>query len=164
MNNNKLVLSKYEEQDFESYYSIVQQDAVMQYISGKGLSIEQARAKFHAILEQGVAEEPLGYFKVNNEAADFIGDCKLVYYKHDPSLLEIGYILKPEYWGKGLGTMICQEMLALADQVAPSKDIIGLIDTGNKASKKLLEKFGFTICFLGMEDGLPTEKLLLKKS
>lgn len=164
MNDSKLSFSKYQEKDFDNYYSIVQQDEVMQYISGKGLTVEQARAKFSSILEQGAAEDPLGYFKVYNEEAVLIGDCKLVHYKHDSSLLEIGYILKPEYWSKGLGTIICQKMLALADEVAPATDIIGLIDPKNKASKKLLEKFGFATIFSGIEDGLPTEKLLLQKS
>lgn len=164
MSDSKLSFSKYEAQDFDSYYSIVKQDDVMRYISGKGLTIGQARAKFLSILEQGLAEEPLGYFKVIKEDGVLIGDCKLVHYKLDPSVLEIGYILKPEYWGKGYGAMIGREMLALADEVAPPKDIIGLIDPENRASKKLLEKFGFTTCFLGIEDDLPTEKLMLKKS
>lgn len=128
MNDCKLSFSKYQEKDFDNYYSIVQQDEVMQYISGKGLTVEQARAKFSSILEQGAADDPLGYFKVYNEEAVLIGDCKLVRYKHDSALLEIGYILKPEYWSKGLGTIICQKMLALADEVAPGTDIIGLID------------------------------------
>lgn len=164
MSESKLSFSKYEAQDFDSYYSIVKQDDVMRYISGKGLTVGQARAKFLSILEQGAEEVPLGYFKVYREDGALIGDCKLVQYKHDPSLLEIGYILKPEYWGKGYGTIIGQKMLALAAEIAPSKDIIGLIDPDNKASKRLLEKFGFTTCFLGIEDDLPTEKLMLKRS
>lgn len=164
MNENKLSFGKYEAEDFDHYYALVQQDEVMQYISGNGLSLEQARAKFRSILKQSAAEDLLGYFKIYNDGGIFIGDCKLVHYKHDPALLEIGYILKPEYWGKGLGTIICQRMLALADEVAPLKDIIGLIDPDNIASKKLLEKFGFTTIFSGIEDELPTEKLLLKKS
>ncbi len=164
MNKSNLSFGKYEERDFDQYYAVVQQDEVMQYISGKGLTIEEARAKFRSILGQSAAEEPLGYFKIYNDAEVFIGDCKLVHYKHDPDLLEIGYILKPEYWGKGLGTIICKSMLALADEVAPLKDIIGLIDPENIASKKLLEKFGFTTIFSGIEDELPTEKLLLKKA
>lgn len=164
MNDSLLSFIKYQEQDFDEYYTIVQQDEVMQYISGKGLTVEKAREKFRSILEQGAAEDPLGYFKVYGRDAVFVGDCKLVRYKQDPALLEIGYILKPEYWGQGLGTLICQKILAFADEVAPLKDIVGLIDPENKASKKLLEKFGFTTIFSGMEDELPTEKLLLKKS
>lgn len=164
MRNVRLTFSKYQEADFDAYYAIVQQDKVMRYISGKGLTIEKARAKFRSILQQGAAEDPLGYFKVYDEHNVFIGDCKLVRYKQDVSLLEIGYILKPEYWGSGLGTLICQKILAFADEVAPSQAIIGLIDPENMASRKLLEKFGFITIFSGMEDGLPTEKLLLEKS
>ncbi|MFN4116725.1 MAG: hypothetical protein ACK4F7_09560, partial [Inhella sp.] len=68
MNDRKLSFDRYEEEDFDHYYALVQQDEVMQYISGKGLSIEQARAKFRSILERSAAEYPPGYFKIYNEA------------------------------------------------------------------------------------------------
>ena len=85
------------------------------------------------------------------------------WYKPDETQLEIGYMLKEEFWGKGYGTMICSELLSLADTVLAKKDIIGIIDPENAASKKLLEKFGFQSYFVGIEDDLPTEKLILRR-
>lgn len=164
MQQMELSFAKYREEDYDDFYSIVQEDDVMKYITGKGLSREQARNKFNAILQLNAADELLGYFKVFIAGNVLIGDCKLVPYKHDPALLEIGYLLKSEYWGKGYGTRICQQMLSLADESFPANDVIGLIDPENTASKRLLEKFGFNTCFTGIEDELPTEKLMLKKS
>ena len=92
---------------------------------------------------------------------DFMGDCKLEWYPPDRSKLEMGYILKEEFWGKGYGTQICQKLIALADTVAPGMEIIGIIDPDNTASKRLLEKFGFKSFFIGTENSLPTEKLQL---
>lgn len=163
MNSDQLTFKKYTEADFDSFYAMVQQDDVMKYISGAGLTEVQARSKFRSILELNRDEDTLGSFMVYNEAEIFIGDGKLVKYKHDASLLEIGYILKSTFWQKGYGTMICRKILSLADELFPEKDIVGLIDPENIASKKLLEKFGFRSYFLGMEDDLPTEKLLLKR-
>jgi ribosomal-protein-alanine N-acetyltransferase len=37
-------------------------------------------------------------------------------YTDDNTLLEIGYILKKEFWGKGYGSLICQELLVLAEK------------------------------------------------
>lgn len=159
-----LSFGKYREEDYDNFYSIVQADDVMKYITGKGLSPEQARSKFDSILQLNADNDLLGYFKVYTEEAVLVGDCKLVPYKHDPSLLEIGYLLKPEYWGKGYGSRICAQMLALAAGSFPANDVIGLIDPENTASKRLLEKFGFKTYFTGIEDELPTEKLILKKS
>ncbi|OJV54331.1 MAG: GNAT family N-acetyltransferase [Bacteroidetes bacterium 43-16] len=143
---------------------MVQQDDVMKYISGAGLTEVQARSKFRSMLELNREEDTLGCFMVYNEAGIFIGDGKLVSYKHDTSLLEIGYILKSTFWNRGYGTMICHKIITLADELLPGKDMVGLIDPDNIASKKLLEKFGFRSYFLGMEDDLPTEKLLLKRT
>ena len=45
----------------------------------------------------------------------------------------------------------------------PASIRFGLIHPENKASKRLLEKFGFQSYFIGEENGIPTEKLLLQK-
>lgn len=160
----KLTYCKYREEDYDDFYSIVEADEVMKYITGKGLDGVQARKKFNAILQQNAEDELLGYFKVCANGNVLIGDCKLVRYKPDPSLLEIGYLIRQAYWGKGYGTAMCRQMLALADKVLPLNDVIGLIDPENTASKRLLEKFGFKTYFTGLEDDLPTQKLMLRKS
>lgn len=163
MRDHTIVLEKYIQTDFETFYSLVKEDGVMRYISGEGLTISAAREKFDSIIKLNNEEANLGYFKVFNENSEFIGDCKLEWNKHDRSMLEIGYILKEEFWGRKYGTMICSELLSLADQLWPAKDVIGIIDPDNTASKRLLEKFGFESYFVGTEDDLPTEKLMLKK-
>src|SRR5699024_6245932 len=105
----------------------------------------------------------LGYFKVYNSHDIYLGDAKLAYYEYDHNLLEIGYILKEEFWGKGYGTAICKLLLHKAAIIAPNVDLVGIIEPENTASRKLLEKFGFKSYFVGVEDGLPTEKLKLSR-
>ena len=46
------------------------------------------------------------YFKVYDEKDAFLGDCKIVYNNHLENSLEIGYIIKKEFWKKGIGTII----------------------------------------------------------
>ncbi|ERJ57411.1 GNAT family N-acetyltransferase [Sphingobacterium paucimobilis] len=162
MKKSKIVYSKYTSSDFGSFETLVYNDDVMRYISGSALTTPQARDKFDSILAINDQEELLGYFKVYNSDKEFLGDCKLERCKYDSRKLEIGYILKKSYWGQGYGTQICAAMLALAKKVSPEKDILGIIDPDNIASKKLLEKFGFESYFIGVEDNLPTEKLILK--
>lgn len=156
-------LRKYEEDDFEDYFSLVREDDVMRYITGKGMSEKEARHKFKSILSIDAADPELGYFQVWDEQGTLIGDSKLVEYKYDSTLLEIGYLLKKSCWGRGLGTEICRTLLALASRIDPAQDVIGIIDPRNQASRRILEKSGFTSYFTGMEDGLLTEKLILKR-
>lgn len=164
MGTKTIVLTKYLESDFLLYYSLVKEDKVMRYISGQGLTTVQAREKFESIIKVNARHTQMGYFKIYSHTGDCIGGCKIENSTRDKNKLEIGYILKEKFWGKGYGTMICAQLLALADEVFPTVDIIGIIDPKNVASKKLLEKFGFHSYFIGIEEGLPTEKLILEKS
>ncbi len=59
---NTLLFKKYLPEDFDAFHDLVKADDVMKYITGKGLSEEQARKKFDSILE--INQDPdLGYFK-----------------------------------------------------------------------------------------------------
>ncbi|WP_313529891.1 GNAT family N-acetyltransferase [Sphingobacterium multivorum] len=162
--HNTLRFEKYLLEDFDAFHDLVKADDVMKYITGKGLTEEQARRKFDSIL--AINQDPdLGYFKViEADTQRLLGDCKLVNYKKDPTVFEIGYLLRQEHWGKGLGTQICESMLALATTLNPDKDVIGIIDPDNTASRRLLSKFGFKSFFVGIEDDIATEKLLLKRT
>lgn len=161
--NKEITYSKYTASDIEIFKTLVYDDEIMKYISGKALTEKEAEAKFSAILKVNNREDKLGYFKVCTIMGEFIGDCKLECYKHDSSILEIGYILKKAYQGLGYGTQICKDLLAISQAYFPKQDIIGIIDPENIASKKLLTKFDFKSYFVGVEDALPTEKLILRR-
>lgn len=157
-----IICEKYRFDDFETYHSLVGSDRVMRYITGRGLSETAARTTFERFLSINQLNPVLGHFKVfDSQTGTHVGECKLVNYKKNESVFEIGYLVKEQLWGKGYGTLICEHMLALASSVDPDKHIVGVIDPANTASRRLLEKFGFVRFFTGTEDGLPTEKLIL---
>jgi len=159
-----LEFKKYTPEDFTLFKELVKEDEIMKYISGKGLTPKKAEKKFTSILD--INTDPLlGYFKViDSESQLFLGDCKLVNYKKDPTVFEIGYLLQKEFWRKGLGTKICESMLAMAKHIDANKDVVGIIDPNNVASRQLLIKFGFQRYFIGIENDIATEKLILKRS
>jgi len=158
---NTIHLQRYTAADFTLFYSLVKEDNVMRYVSGQGLTTEQAQKKFDSILAVNAQDSIFGYFKIYDAEGTYMGDGKMEWNNRNRTQLEIGYILKEDYWGKGYGTQICMELLALAQKYAPTTAIIGIIDPANAASRRLLEKFGFTSFFVGVEDDLPTEKLIL---
>ena len=159
----KIRLEKYNPTDFNEYFKLVQDDELMKYISGKGLEEEQANHKFTSILEKSSVHDKLGYFKVYDEKDALLGDCKIVYNNHLENSLEIGYIIKKEFWKKGIGSMICNELISSAENNFPTHEIIAVIDPDNIASRKLLEKFNFESYWKGIENDLPTEKLKMKQ-
>lgn len=155
-------LKKYIEQDILEYQQLVRCREVMFYITGDGMTNEQSKAKFKSIISINNKYASIGYFQVlDQNTKEVLGECKLVYYLDDPILFEIGYLLKKEYWRQGLGSKICRHLLAFAQHIDPKKNIIGVIHPENIASKRLLEKFGFKSIFRDIENGIPTEKLIL---
>jgi [ribosomal protein S5]-alanine N-acetyltransferase len=56
---------------------------------------------------------------------------------------EIGYMLLPEYWGKGLATEAMRGALTYAFEGLHCHSIEANVNPENEASKKLLQKLGF---------------------
>ncbi|MFD2903472.1 GNAT family N-acetyltransferase [Sphingobacterium anhuiense] len=161
----QLTFKKYTEEDFSDYLNLVKEDDLMQYITGKGLSETDAKRRFAFILDLGQQHNALGYFQVLDTATgQIIGDCKLVFYKRNIHIFEIGYLVRKEHWRQGLGTKICEYLLSQASTVNKENDVIAVIHPENIASRKLLEKFNFESYFKGNEDGTTIEKLILKRS
>lgn len=156
-------LEKYQSTDFEEYFSLVSDDEIMKYITGKGLNKDEAGKKFLSILKQSSNDVDLGYFKVYKvDKNTLLGDCKIVYNTYLDKSLEIGYLLKKEFWQKGIGTLICTELIKVTKEKFSDFKIIAIIDPENIASRKLLEKFGFESYWKGIENDIPTEKLKMK--
>ncbi|MEJ5144637.1 MULTISPECIES: GNAT family N-acetyltransferase [unclassified Sphingobacterium] len=158
-----ITLVKYTSDDFDLFKPLLLDDEIMKYITGKGWTEVQVKEKFEAIIEVNRNEDDLGYFKVFDNGNLYIGYCKLAYSSNDCNVLEIGYVINKEFWGKGYGCAVGQAVIDTANRLFPQLDIIGIIDPHNLASKKILEKLGFKTYFKGFEEGLPTEKLMLKR-
>lgn len=159
----QLSFKKYTAEDFQQYHCIVRDEQNMKFITGYGMSEVQASAKFAQILQINAQDPLLGYFLIQLDSKEFIGECKLVTYRENANQFEVGYLLKKEYWSQGFGTKVCQSMLDLAQRINPQMDLIGLIDPENIASKKILEKMGFQSFFIGLFDGVATEKFIFKR-
>ncbi|WP_367331416.1 GNAT family N-acetyltransferase [Sphingobacterium multivorum] len=155
-------LVKYVESDFDLFKTMVSDDETMKYIAGDGWTESQAKVHFDAMIEINRKEEGLGFYKVINQENLFIGNCSLERYKYDCEILEIGYVLKKEFWRMGYGSAICLEILAKANGLYPESEVIAIINPDNLASKALLEKYGFELYFRGLEDGQFCEKFILK--
>lgn len=160
-----LQLKKYVHEDWIAYHKLVSDDQTMQYITnnGRGLNEEQAEAKFKSILEINRQHPLTGYFQVCDLGSQqILGECKLVTPQENLGVFEIGYLVKPKFWRQGIGSAMCAHLLGLAGDLNPNMDVIGVIHPSNEASKLLLQKFGFRSYFTGAENGVPTEKMILR--
>ena len=69
-----------------------------------------------------------------------IGECSLTV--ADDHTAEIGFMLLPQFWRRGFGTEVVQQLLEKADQLQVT-EVTATTDANNSAAVELLTKMGF---------------------
>jgi RimJ/RimL family protein N-acetyltransferase len=90
-------------------------------------------------------------------SSKLLGFAKLEIKKGNRNEAELGYMLLPEFWGKGFGDEIAKHLLEVAILDPDLKRVYAITDPDNIASRKILLKNGFISEEVGKIDGLPSE-------
>jgi len=157
-----LNLLKFQEDDFTDYFSLVSNEKVMAQITEYAIPFEEAQFKFQKLLKRNEKHEIFGSYKIYDRSInEFIGLGHLILDEDNNVLAEIGYMIKPEHWGKGYGGEIARVLIEKAKKLE-LKTLKAIIDPDNIASRKILVNQGFVSEMVGEIDGLPGE-ILSKK-
>lgn len=126
---------------------------VTRYISASKTFCEQdIRQRLNQEIANGEALQ-IEYWPLFEIAAGtFIGCCGLRPHKTDE--YEIGFHLRPEFWGKGYALEAASAVIAYAFSVLNAKKLFAGHHPDNLASRKLLHKLGFV--YIGEEFYAPT--------
>lgn len=157
-----MLFTKFTQADFSDYLQLVQDEAVMAMITERAIPVAEAEVDFQKLLLNNGLHTALGTFKVSIPASNtFVGLAKLELEEADSTVAELGYMLLPAFWGKGIGSHIAKQLLALAQTQAQLTKLVAIIDPKNLASKNILTKQGFNSVEFKDFDGLPGEILAL---
>jgi RimJ/RimL family protein N-acetyltransferase len=141
---NKIYLKKYHcEGDFSFYWSLVSDKKIMILNYGRAFTMEEAQNLFNHMLEVNKNNMDSGYFKVFKTTTNIFIGLGGIILNEDLTQAEIEYMIFPDYWGKGYGSEIVEELLNKANYIETVKKVIAITDPCNKASKKILFKNGF---------------------
>lgn len=58
-------------------------------------------------------------------------------------VIEVGYVLLPEFWNQGLASEMASASIEIAYEVLKLKEIVCFTSVTNKPSKRVMEKIGF---------------------
>lgn len=131
----------------------------MRYVALRPLTQPEYEQKFAQILQLNQKNPHLGYFIVFEPFTHKVmGQAKLVWNVDQTDQLELGYMLYPEFWGKGLGFALAQKMQLLAQKYYATSPLMAVIHPENVGSARILQKLGMKPYFTGDIDGLPTQK------
>ncbi len=74
---------------------------------------------------------------------EHVGCCGLRPYRPEDEIHELGFHLRPKYWGKGLAVEAARAVIAFSFETIGAKSLSAGHHPKNGASKKVLEKLGF---------------------
>lgn len=155
-----LLLEKMRSKDFALHCVLVSNEKVMKMVSGKVMNPGETKDKFGKILQANCIHPDLGYFKItNSQTGNFIGVAKIELREKTSNEAELGYLILPEFWGKGIASKVVKRLMDLAREEKQLKSLYAIIDPDNIPSRKILENNGFISKESKEFDGLPGELL-----
>lgn len=158
----KILLRKFTKSDFAYYFRLVNNEKVMEMITERAIGLEEAQKDFNKILENNELELNFGNFKILNEVTnEFLGLAKLEITETNRVEAELGYMILPEHWGKGIASTVTEKLIETARNQQSIKRIFAIIDPKNVPSRKVLINNGFYSKEFRDFDGLPGEILEL---
>ena len=141
-----LIIRRMAEQDLEPLYALLSDSGVMRF-----LEPPYSREKATAFLQAGLAETPPVY-AVDLDGT-FIG--YVIYHAYEEETMEIGWVLLPQYWGKGYASALTEQLVAKA--AAEGKKPVIECDPWQKTTRHIALKSGFVLA--EKRDGLDVYRL-----
>jgi [ribosomal protein S5]-alanine N-acetyltransferase len=158
LSTERLRLREMAGSDWKEVHAYASQDIVCQYQPWGPNKVEDTKMFVRDVIADTM-KEPRTRFMF---AILMIGDNRLigaielnihdVHHKNG----ELGYIVHPEYWGKGVASEAAQKVIELGFKHFQLHRIQATCDPNNIASSRVLEKIGMT------KEGVMRENLLLK--
>ena len=156
-------LEKLAQTDFNNYFQMVNNENVMKMVTGKPIKLKEAKIDFEELINKNKLDQNYGKYKIiNNETNEFLGLAKLELYENNSQEVEIGYMLSPKYWGKGIASIVGKKLIETAKGINSIKKVVALINPKNIPSRKILTNNGFTLREIKKIDNLQREILQLK--
>jgi len=139
----RLIVRKYEEDDRDHFFLLNGDEEVMRYIR-PAKSREEADKFFDETLAGYHVNPLMGRWAVNEKASQgFVGSFAILPVPKQMELLQLGYAILKDHWGKGFATELTVAGLHHAFYVMNLNEIYGLTEKENVASQKVLLKAGF---------------------
>jgi ribosomal-protein-alanine N-acetyltransferase len=139
----RLILRKMLVSDAEDMYEYAQDPAVTQFLLWEphvNLKFTQSYLRF--IQTQYAAAGFFDWALTLAENGKMIGTCGFAAIDTDNNSGEIGYVINPEYWGKGYATEALSRVLSFGFGVLGMHRMYVRIMAGNAASERVARKCG----------------------
>lgn len=119
-------------------------------------SLEYTREFIEIVLSKYKSGEYNDWAIVHKKDDKMIGTCGFTRIDEENSVVEIGYVLNPQYWGRGIATEAVEKIIEFAFEELQANRIEAKFIFGNEASLAVMKKVGMKF------EGYQREAMLVK--
>lgn len=145
---NRLLLRDLEASDAPGIFALDADPEVHRYLGNTPIKTMQQAEEVIAMVRQQYRDNGIGRWAViDKKTSDFMGWAGL---KHEQKLrqefsyYDLGFRLRPQYWGKGIATETARESLKYGFSTMNLSEIAAAADVANLASNAVLKKVGLS--------------------
>ena len=140
----RMRLRTYTDGDFDAFFDLHRREDVARFLPWHPRDEQAAREALarHQRLTVEVADQGVTLAGFDKETGRLVGDFVLILRSVEHRRGEVGYVLHPDFAGRGLATEGARVMLDLAFDKLGLRRVIGRIDARNRASARVLTKLG----------------------
>lgn len=143
LETNRLILRKILPSDSADMYDYSCRPETSRYLLWYPHETLRYTKKYISYLQSAYRNEEFYDFGlVDKESGKMIGTCGFTDFDMENNSAEIGYVLHPDFWGKGLAKEAILRVMAFGFAELRLHRITAKIMTGNTASKRVAEKCG----------------------
>lgn len=137
-------LRKITNADFKEYFQLINNKHVITMLNEEYKSWHQVKKEYIQRLINNNIDKDLGTFRISDTEKDsLLGFAKLEAESSKSVELEVGYIILPMYWNKGIASIVCKRLIEIAKKKTKIQNLYAFVITKNVASKRVLLKNGF---------------------
>jgi RimJ/RimL family protein N-acetyltransferase len=140
-----LLLRSFAEADLDDLHDIQRRPEVARYLFWNARTREETREALATRIGQtdlATEGDNLAIAVELRETGRLIGDFNLAWLSAELGRAEIGFVLNPDYSGRGYATEAGREVLRLAFETYGFHRVIGLCNGNNHSSQRLMERLG----------------------
>lgn len=157
LKTENLILRKMSVCDYKDMYEYARQSVVTRYLLwNEHESPDHTYNYLKAVNECYKKGDFFDWAVILKESGKMIGTCGFASFDFDNSRAEIGYVINPSYWGRGIATEAVKAVTEFAFRELGINRVEARFIEGNNASRRVMEKCSMTF------EGFHKQYMLIK--
>ena len=142
LSSERIVLREFTRDDFDGVHKYASDPEVVRYMTWGPNTRSETRRFLERNIQSQVVKPRTSYELAIELDGVLIGGCGLTIHSLSDKRAEIGYCIRREDWGKGVGTEVAAELIRFGFAEMKMHRIEAKCDQENIASYKIMEKNG----------------------